>query len=208
MKPKRRKSQSTAVNVETLEVRQLKTAAISFVGGTLDIKLSGGEHIQVSENAGNVTVKNRSGQVLNSPIRADQVERIHINGSNARDEIFLNEVGNHNFRRLQYTHIQGHRGNDHIVGSNVTDYIFGQGGEDFINGLGGNDKLWGGARDDTIWGGNGSDELYGEGGNDRLYGATANHIDSFFDRLDGGSGRDFAYNVRPEDQLISVRRRS
>jgi RTX calcium-binding nonapeptide repeat (4 copies) len=92
---------------------------------------------------------------------------------------------------------------DVIHGNGVGQIICGRGGPDDIQGGGGNDELFGGDDDDLVEGMSGSDLVAGNNGDDELYGEDAAGIIIFagntddvlkggdgFDTGDGGLGND------------------
>jgi Ca2+-binding RTX toxin-like protein len=84
--------------------------------------------------------------------------------------------------------LRGGRGADTILGGPGEDTLRGGAGADSLSGGPGNDFLGGGRHDDELDGGEGDDTLAGRLGNDTL---------------SGGDGTDRAWQVAPEDQVLT-----
>jgi Ca2+-binding RTX toxin-like protein len=95
----------------------------------------------------------------------------NIKGSQLRDRLYGNSVGNT---------FEGSGGDDHLVGRDGDDKLYGGTGHDYLYGDNGIDYLYGGAGNDSLYGGAGNDQMFGHSGNDILKG------DAGDDRLHGG----------------------
>lgn len=92
--------------------------------------------------------------------------------------------------------ITGKSGNDEIWGKSGNDRIWGGNGADEVHGGADHDTLKGGAGGDVLLGDDGNDTIVGEESGDKMYGGDGSDTfkarDGTRDRIDGGSGSDYA----------------
>ena len=182
------------LRTEKLESRKLFAGDVMFSQGVLTVEMdeAGRNDLRVFEVGGYVRVTGNASLSAtgHDRVRADQVDRIVVNGTSGADQISLSGVRNDNFPSLDQTVIRAGGGNDKVIGSAAADIIFGGRGHDELHGLDGNDTLRGGRGHDRLFGGEGVDRLYGGRDNDWLWGAAYHRDDTSRDFAYGGRGYD------------------
>lgn len=150
--------------------------AFDAAGNLVDVRLSGGENITLTDTDGVAGADSAAGLGNASATDASASILITIEGPVARLEIDYNSVGN----ALHAVNITD------IYFDAVTPSTAPTTGNDSIDGGDGDDKISGGAGADILVGGAGDDEITGGAGSDLLVGGTGS--DTFF--LQGGEGAD------------------
>ena len=206
-----RKQKALCQSAEALEIREVKTAAITAAlssSGVLTISgTDSNDHVHVCSDKSNVVVYRM--QFVNSPnggapvetpagvipitvagktqagLLRNQVKSITMDMKRGDDRVTLKSD-------IPAT-VYGSYGNDVLKAGTGAASLYGGSDNDLLYGGSGNDFLYGGKGNDYIVGGTGNDMLFGEYDNDRLFGQDG--IDSLYggdgdDYLNGGNGID------------------
>src|SRR5689334_309402 len=132
------------LGLETLESRDVMSAATPWFSGNLLVVPSDGtaSRVSVNQSGTNYVIRDEgTGRSWSYPTSA--VGRVEFQGS-GRDDWFSNNVSALPVRAF------GLAGNDHLEGYGAADELNGGDGNDTLQGYGGNDSLWGGAGDDVL----------------------------------------------------------
>lgn len=195
--------------VEAMEDRLVPTV-VSFRNGLLTVDLRSGERVAVVGSTNEKVPRDFTqyvevnGTVNILPggkrVRAQDVQKIRVIGSDFDDDVRLRNVDSRGFRGLNgKVEVLGNGGRDYVEGSMFNDIIRGGAGNDFLEGGLGSDKIYGDSGDDYLNGfryhfghdSDGKDTLDGGAGNDAIHGAAG--ADTFI----GGPGFDIAQDYNP-----------
>jgi hypothetical protein len=206
-----RKHKAICQSAEALEIREVKTAAITAAlssSGVLTITgTESNDHVHVYSDKSGVVVyrmqfvnSTNGGAPVETPagvipitvagktqmgLLRSQVKSITMDMNRGDDRVTLKSD-------IPAT-VYGSYGNDVLTAGSGAASLFGGSDNDLLFGGPGNDFLYGGKGNDYIAGGTGNDTLFGESGNDRLFGQDG--IDWLYggeddDYLNGGNGID------------------
>jgi len=215
-----------SLDFDRLEARTTPTVTITHPGVSLNIAISAGEAVAVTETPDHHVRVVVNGNNRDQTILASSVVKINITATGTFTNLIdVSTLNGADFNSLIKVNISGGGGADTIKGCNIAsvaetlngndgnDTIYGNAGNDVINGGTGVDTLKGGDGNDTIHGNDGNDVILGGNGADRLYGdAGADYIsgdngnDVIYggdgaDKLHGGSGNDYIYGGTGPDTL-------
>jgi Ca2+-binding RTX toxin-like protein len=179
------------------------------------------EHSRAVGGAGNDVVSSRltkTGQIVYGGTGNDRVyggagnDRVSgnagddiVSAGNGRDSVGGGSSGNDRVNgNAGADRVRGGNGNDIVDGGRDNDRVTGQSGNDLVIGGPGNDRLVGRSGRDRLRGGFGRDLLRGGTGRDRYRGGPGgdgiNAVDNIRERVNCGTGRDFAAaDRRPRD---------
>lgn len=179
-----RKHKTLCQSTETLEIREVKAAAITAAlsaSGVLTVTGTDSQDvIHVDSSSSGVAVTRYAvlpggpggapievpignipisvGGRLQPGVPRNQVRPIVINAAKGDDRITLNT----DIR----SSVSGGDGNDILIGGKGDDFLYGGRGNDLLYGKDGIDFLYGDDGDDRLYGGKGDDHLYGNNHND------------------------------------------
>ncbi|MDB5324402.1 MAG: hypothetical protein JWN40_6033 [Phycisphaerales bacterium] len=154
------------VLVETLEGRQLLSAAFVEAGGRLVVRgTAGNDTITVSRNPGNsaqirVLLNGKSFDFASKYVKQVRVE------AGAGNDLVKSDTSKGAITTPMF--FLGDAGHDTLMTSTADDALIGGGDSDVLIARAGNNYVNGGAGDDKIFAGLGNDTLVGEAGNDYL----------------------------------------
>lgn len=174
--------QGSAGHIESLESRQLLSAAASLADGRLTITGDNANDVIVislnAQNAAQLDV--RLGKATTSYTAAN-IRRIDIDAMGGNDKITVREKAG---RVLIDMVVNGGDGNDTIVTGSGNDMIDAGAGNDKVSSGSGDDYIFGGEGNDNLLGGSDNDQIDAGAGKDKLSGDAGN------DNIDGGGGKD------------------
>ena len=193
-------NQSARPSLESLEIREVPAASITFENATRSIIVIGSERndtVEIRQKGSSISVSmNAQASRMARSFSASQVTSIVFNGRSG-DDMFSNltsvpcradgETGNDILR--------GGSSNDDLSGGGGNDQLSGGSGNDMLNGGSGNDVVWGGNGNDRLMGGDGQDRILGEDGSDSIWGGTGN------DMIEGSNGNDSVWGQDGNDIL-------
>lgn len=163
--------------IESLELRRLLSAALSFAsetGGLLTVTGNSKANHIVLNLVGDTVVVQLDSQ--KQTFFAGDVQEVQVSGVGGDDWIAMN--------LSSPATIIGGSGNDTLGGGGSADSLEGDGGNDSMNGGAGNDLIDGNSGNDTLGGGKGNDSITGDKDNDLITGDAGN------DTISGGDGVD------------------
>ncbi len=211
-----RKHKTLCISTETLEIREVKAAAITAAlspTGVLTVDGTDNQDIVhvVSDSSGVVVQRclllpaGPSGTLTETPVGIIQISVSgRLQGSVQRSQVrsLLLSMGKGDDRATLIGDLNstvfGGAGNDVLNGGSGKDKIYGDSGNDKLYGNSGCDVLWGGEGNDRLDGGSNGDLLNGDNGDDEIYGGSGD------DQINGGSGRDSMYGQDDRDTLIAI----
>jgi uncharacterized secreted protein with C-terminal beta-propeller domain len=171
--PRRTRHARRAPALETLEPRQLLSAAVATIphfprtwtinGDRDPAHLNDTILVAYNDQTRNFDLTINGTLVESRP--AARLRRIVINGGKGDDTITVESHG----QTLPVT-LNGGDGNDTLTGGDGNDLLSGGDGDDTLDGAAGNDAVAGGKGNDSVCGGAGKDRLNGNAGNNVLYG--------------------------------------
>ena len=171
------------VSIESLEARQLLSAAFMEAGGRLVVRgTAGNDTITVSRNPSNsalirVVMDGRTFDFATKLVKQVRVEAGAGNdlvksdtskGAVSAAMFFMGEAGHDTL--LSAT------GDDALIGGADSDVLIAKAGNNYVNGGDGNDKIFAGAGNDTLVGEAGTDYLQDAGGTNKVVGATRGEV--------------------------------
>ncbi|MBA3727128.1 MAG: hypothetical protein H0W86_11960 [Armatimonadetes bacterium] len=181
----------TALNLETLERRELMAAGLStsFAQGILVIHgTPQADVIRLTSNASGQILMN--GQpIQGNPTRAT-TRALRVFGHGGDDVLDARQV------TLGRVTLNGGAGDDSLWGSRNAATLLGGTGDDILKGGSGSDILKGGAGNDHLFGMSGDDQLFGGIGNDWLEGNRGR------DTLNAGEGADAVFGGAGDDWFV------
>ncbi len=206
-------AQRVSAHVESMEARQLLSAASLFIPATgeLNIQLNSNDNVRVSSVGGAVVVEiGANGGPLTpltslGTVASANVISIVVLGGDDANTIDLNGVTAAGFPALTSISVDAANGHDTIIGSpDLADNIIGGHGDDTISSQGGNDTISGGDGNDLISGGTGNDSINSGDGDDVVNGEDGDDVVTLGngqDTLNGGNGNDSCFAGNGQDLL-------
>jgi len=169
--------------LESLEIRDLKTASIGFNPITHVLTING-DVSHANTATVNIAITGPTGLSTSTGIAVTGPTGLSTSTGIASD----NDGSPHTLSVPLYTHVglnwipnvtevvfNGGAGNDSFTdNTSINCVAYGNAGDDTLIGGSGNDMLYGGPGNDTLWGGAGDDYLDGGTGNNVLHGGDGN----------------------------------
>jgi len=211
-----RKYNALCTSTESLEIREVKAAAITATLSASGVLVVNGtdkqDIVHVVSDSSSVVVQRfqlfpagPSGPLIEIPVGIVQISVSgRLQGSVQRNQVnsLRLSLGKGDDRVTLLSDLNstvfGGEGNDLLIGGAGKDTMYGDAGNDKLNGYNGCDVLWGGDGNDRLDGGNNGDLLNGDNGDDVIYGGSGD------DQINGGSGRDSMYGQDDRDTLIAI----